>query len=55
MLRTVATTAGGRLVFHLFAALAEFERRGEIREPTLAGLRAARVPSCPAGDRDYLK
>src|SRR4051812_8940469 len=33
---------GGRLVFHLFAALAEFER-GVIRERTLAGLRAARA------------
>ena len=35
-------SAGGRLVFHLFAALAEFER-GVIRERTLAGLRAARA------------
>ena len=26
MLRTVATAAGGKLVFHIFAALAEFER-----------------------------
>jgi DNA invertase Pin-like site-specific DNA recombinase len=50
----VAITASGKLVFHLFAALAEFER-GVIRERTLAGLRAARVPSCPASDRDYLK
>jgi DNA invertase Pin-like site-specific DNA recombinase len=31
----------GRLVFHIFAALAEFER-GVIRERTTAGLRAAR-------------
>src|SRR6478735_3970281 len=36
------TTAGGKLVFHLFAALAEFER-GVIRERTLAGLQAARA------------
>ena len=36
------TTAGGKLVFHIFAALAEFER-GVIRERTLAGLRAARA------------
>ena len=34
------TTSGGRLVFHLFAALAEFER-DIIRERTTAGLRAA--------------
>ena len=32
----------GRLVFHVFAALAEFERN-LIRERTLAGLRAARA------------
>ena len=31
------TTNGGRLVFHIFAALAEFER-GIIRERTMAGL-----------------
>ena len=36
------TTAGGKLVFHIFAALAEFER-GVIRERTMAGLRAARA------------
>lgn len=35
------TTAGGRLVFHLFGALAEFER-AVIRERTSAGLQAAR-------------
>lgn len=37
-------TAGsaGKLVFHMFAALAEFER-GLVRERTLAGLAAARV------------
>ena len=35
------TTPGGRLVFHIFGALAEFER-GIIRERTLAGLEAAR-------------
>ena len=35
------TTAGGRLIFHVFGALAEFER-GIIRERTLAGLEAAR-------------
>lgn len=36
------TTAGGRLIFHIFGALAEFER-SIIRERTLAGLQAARL------------
>ena len=36
------TTAGGRLVFHIFGALAEFER-AVIRERTRAGLEAARA------------
>ncbi len=36
------TTAGGKLVFHIFAALAEFER-SIIRERTSAGLAAARA------------
>lgn len=36
------TTSGGRLVFHIFAALAEFER-DLIRERTRAGLAAARA------------
>lgn len=36
------TTAGGMLVFHIFAALAEFER-AMIRERTRAGLEAARA------------
>ena len=36
------TSPGGKLVFHLFAALAEFER-GLIRERTLAGLASARA------------
>jgi DNA invertase Pin-like site-specific DNA recombinase len=36
------TSAGGRLVFHIFGALAEFER-DLIRERTLAGLAAARA------------
>lgn len=34
------TTSGGRLVFHLFGALAEFERN-LMRESTQAGLSAA--------------
>jgi len=36
------TTTGGKLVFHIFAALAEFER-DVIRERTQAGLAAARA------------
>ncbi len=36
------TTAGGRLVFHLFGALAQFERE-IIRDRTVAGLSAARA------------
>jgi DNA invertase Pin-like site-specific DNA recombinase len=36
------TTAGGKLVFHVFGALAEFER-SIIRERTKAGLEAARA------------
>lgn len=36
------TTSGGKLVFHTFAALAEFER-DIIRERTAAGLAAARA------------
>lgn len=36
------TTPGGRLVFHIFGALAEFER-SIIRERTSAGLAAARA------------
>ncbi|CAE6855873.1 hypothetical protein R75465_07408 [Paraburkholderia aspalathi] len=37
-----AGSAAGKLVFHVFAALAEFER-GLIRERTPAGLAAARA------------
>jgi DNA invertase Pin-like site-specific DNA recombinase len=36
------TTSGGRLIFHVFGALAEFERN-LIRERTHAGLKAARA------------
>ncbi len=35
------TSSGGRLVFHVFAAVAEFERQ-LIRERTMAGLEAAK-------------
>lgn len=51
------TSAGGKLVFHLFGALAEFES-SLIRERTIAGLAAARArgrnggrkPKMSAGD-----
>jgi len=36
------TSSGGRLVFHIFGALAEFEQ-SLIRERTIAGLEAARA------------
>jgi DNA invertase Pin-like site-specific DNA recombinase len=36
------TTAGGKLVFNVFASLAEFER-DIVRERTVAGLKAARA------------
>src|ERR671919_880794 len=36
------TTSGGKLIFHIFGALAEFER-DIMRERTLAGLAAARA------------
>lgn len=36
------TTAGGRLVFHMMGAMAEFER-ALIRERTAAGMRAAKL------------
>jgi DNA invertase Pin-like site-specific DNA recombinase len=36
------TTSGGKLIFHIFGALAEFERN-LIRERTTAGLVAARA------------
>jgi DNA invertase Pin-like site-specific DNA recombinase len=36
------TTSGGKLIFHIFGALAEFERN-LIRERTQAGLTAARA------------
>jgi len=42
------TTPGGRLVFHVFGALASFERE-LIQERTLAGLGAARERGRPGG------
>src|SRR5947209_7114122 len=51
------TTSGGKLIFHIFGALAEFERN-LIRERTRAGLSAARArgrlggrPKLPETDR----
>lgn len=44
------TTAGGRLVFHLFAALADFER-DLIRERTRAGLEVAKSRGRNGGRR----
>ena len=43
-----STTAGGRLAFGIFAALAEFERE-LIRERTIAGLSSARAGAMAAG------
>ena len=42
------TTSGGKLIFHIFGALAEFERN-LIRERTLAGLVAARARARKGG------
>ncbi len=47
------TTPGGKLVFHIFAALAEFERN-LIRERTHAGLAAARARGRKGGRRPKL-
>lgn len=47
------TTSGGKLIFHLFGALAEFERN-LIRERTQAGLRAARARGRKGGRRQKL-
>ncbi|VAY89747.1 conserved hypothetical protein [mine drainage metagenome] len=44
------TNAGGKLIFHVFAALAEFERN-LIRERTVAGLAAARARGRMGGRR----
>jgi DNA invertase Pin-like site-specific DNA recombinase len=47
------TTPGGRLVFHIFAALAEFER-DLIRERTQAGLAAARARGRQGGRKTVM-
>ena len=47
------TSAGGKLIFHIFGALAEFEH-SLIRERTKAGLAAARVRGRKGGRRPKL-
>lgn len=47
------TSAGGRLVFHIFGALAEFEHT-LIRERTMAGLAAARARGRKGGRKPSL-
>jgi DNA invertase Pin-like site-specific DNA recombinase len=49
-LQVDTATAGGRFIFHIFAALAEFERE-LIRERTMAGLAAARARGRIGGRR----
>jgi len=48
------TSSGGKLVFHVFGALAEFER-GLIKERTMAGLQAARDAGKIGGRPSSLK
>ena len=47
------TTSGGKLIFHIFGALAEFERN-LIRERTQAGLSAARARGRKGGSPQAL-
>ena len=47
------TTSGGKLIFHVFGALAEFERE-LIRERTNAGLKAARARGRTGGRKQKL-
>lgn len=47
------STAGGKLAFHIFGAMTEFERE-LIRERTLAGLTAARARGRHGGRRNVL-
>jgi len=47
------TSSGGQLIFHIFGALAEFERN-LIRERTHAGLAAARARGRKGGRRKVL-
>ena len=52
--RVETSSAAGKLIFHVFAALAEFERN-LIRERTKAGLEAARVRGRKGGRKPALK
>ncbi len=47
------TTPGGKLVFHVFASIAEFER-DVIRERTMAGLEAARARGRKGGRKPIM-
>ena len=47
------TTSGGKLIFHIFGALAESERN-LIRERTMAGLEAARARGKKGGRQKVL-
>jgi len=47
------TTSGGKLIFHIFSALAEFER-DLIRDRTKAGLQAARLRGRKGGRKPLL-
>ena len=47
------TTSGGKLIFHIFGALAEFERN-VIRQRTKAGLEAARARGRKGGRKPAL-
>ena len=47
------STPGGKLIFHIFAALAEFER-GLIIERTRAGMKAARARGVRSGPKPKL-
>ncbi len=47
------TTPGGKLVFHVFASMAEFER-AVIRERTMAGLEAARARGRKGGRKPVM-
>jgi DNA invertase Pin-like site-specific DNA recombinase len=49
----IDTTSGGKLIFHIFGALAEFER-DIIKERTNAGLEAARAKGRTGGRRKVL-
>jgi DNA invertase Pin-like site-specific DNA recombinase len=46
------TTSGGKLIFHIFGALAEFER-DIIKERTTAGLTAARARGRQGDGHDH--